>query len=384
MAFLKKRNPQMNPRYANITIDYMRNGEELGLRWDYAFFQMIVETASLKYTGDVRPQQNNFAGLGATGNGVRGESFPSVAKGVRAHLQHVLMYSGAKVINPVAERTRKVQEWQVLTKWQKSIKRPITFKDLTSKWSPGDRGYPRDIAKIGDIFFSEFCNGPDPQPELVAAARGGKAAPTQQANLQAAPSSQPATEPQANKPETKKVAEKVAEKPAAAPPAPSKKVPEKSQQTKQPSSSATQAAAKQPEKQPEKKKSAQAANVKVLNPTKAPETKSTEKKTEKPIKTADAGASAAAAGAATAQPPAKKKASNCRVWTASYGGSKAIIIKAQKSGVTNYTVLDVNKGKEKREAAAYIAAYAKGGTTIGQFNSPSAALDKAFQLCPEE
>ncbi len=80
----------------------------------------------------------------------------------------------------------------------------------------------------------------------------------------------------------------------------------------------------------------------------------------------------------------KPAAGKCRVWTASYGGSKAIIIKAEGDGLTNYTVLDVHAGKEQREAQAYINAYAKGGQTIGEFSSPTAALDKAFELCPEK
>ena len=66
-------------------------GEEFGIRWDMAFYQMILETGALSYwrghrSGDVKPEQNNFAGLGATGNGVRGESFKDVETGVRAHL----------------------------------------------------------------------------------------------------------------------------------------------------------------------------------------------------------------------------------------------------------------------------------------------------------
>jgi hypothetical protein len=32
---------------------------------------------------------------------------------------------------------------------------------------------------------------------------------------------------------------------------------------------------------------------------------------------------------------------------------------------------------------AYIAAYAKGGESVGAFTSQSKALDKAFELCPE-
>jgi hypothetical protein len=49
----------------------------------------------------------------------------------------------------------------------------------------------------------------------------------------------------------------------------------------------------------------------------------------------------------------------------------------------NYTVLDVNDGAEKREADAYISAYAKGGQSIGEFSTQSQALEKAFELCPE-
>ena len=79
------------------------------------------------------------------------------------------------------------------------------------------------------------------------------------------------------------------------------------------------------------------------------------------------------------EPPARK----CRVWTASYGGNKAIIIKAMAEKTVNYTVLDVNEGTEKREADAYISAYAKGGEAVGEFQSQSQALEKAFELCPE-
>ena len=118
MAYLKSRNDKLDAKYEVLATEYMRHGEALGLRWDYAFFQMLLETGYLKYTGDVKPEQNNFAGLGATGGGVRGESFKDVSTGARAHLEHLLMYSGQKVENPTAQRTRDVQDWGVLTAWQ--------------------------------------------------------------------------------------------------------------------------------------------------------------------------------------------------------------------------------------------------------------------------
>ena len=73
----------------------------------------------------------------------------------------------------------------------------------------------------------------------------------------------------------------------------------------------------------------------------------------------------------------------CKVWTASYGGGHSVIIRARADQQDNYTVLDVNEGSEKREAEAYISAYAKGGKTVGEFANPSQALDKAFELCPD-
>jgi hypothetical protein len=92
---------------------------------------------------------------------------------------------------------------------------------------------------------------------------------------------------------------------------------------------------------------------------------------------------ASAGGIAKQQPLVAQGAPKCRVWTASYGGQKAILIRVQSEGAVNYTVLDVNDGAEKREADAYIAAYARGGTIAGEFASPNQALDKAFELCPE-
>jgi len=369
MAFMKSRNPRMNPRYSDIATYYMRHGEELGLRWDIAYFQMLVETDSLKYTGDVKPKQNNFAGLGATGNGVRGESFEDVSSGVRAHLEHVLMYSGAYVENPVAQRTRKVQEWRVLTKWQRSLPKPITFTHLTRKWSPGDRSYSRDIKTIADVFYARFCDIADPAPELLAAARGNSGAATASAS-----SAPPAT-----------TAEDLVEKVIAK---------SKSETADRSALGAGSIAA-----QPEADTTAKAkSNIKVLNADTKPAVDEAAKRTAQSASVAGertaalaGGALKSAAGAVADKKPkpdadAKAKApdrSNCRVWTASYGGSRAIIIKAVNDGRTNYTVLDVNKGREKREVSAYIAAYAKGGKQIAEFDSPQAALDKAFSLCPE-
>ena len=74
----------MDPRYRDIARWYKHFGEAWNVRWDYAFYQMILETNALKYRrgdgrrGDVHEKQNNFAGIGATGNGAPGDRYPAI------------------------------------------------------------------------------------------------------------------------------------------------------------------------------------------------------------------------------------------------------------------------------------------------------------------
>ncbi len=344
MEFIKKRNPNLADKFSKIAVDYMRHGEALKIRWDQAFYQMLVETNYLKYGKDVSVGQNNFAGLGATGGGEPGERFATVSDGVKAHLQHILMYAGVTIDNPVAERTRKVQEWGILDKWRARIGRPLTFTDLTTKWSPGDRGYSRDIKVTGERYFKQLCNARDPHPEWIAEARGTGGTITQAVAANAADSA-------GNRNFAREAV-----------------VRGKREKVKSASALGAQTASS-------------SMSFKVLNSKQG----------------SNAGAASGATGASGTQktamvlpktgaptaPGNAGKKLKCNVFTASYGGQKAMIIKAVSNGVINYTVLDVNAGKEKRETQAYIAAYAKGGKTVGAFANQAQALDQAFKLCPE-
>lgn len=362
MSFLKSRNSRMDSRYDQLAVYYMRHGEDLGIRWDIAFFQMLLETANVAYTGDVNASQNNFAGLGAIGGGAKGESFPDIDRGVRAHLEHVLMYAGDTIENPVAERTRKVQEWDVLTSWRRRIKGPITFSHLGKQWAPGSRGYTSDIEAISDLFYDGICKNPDPQPQLVALARGERQT--------AAATKATTTVKTATASSADLVAAVISRRTQNAEPA-GLGGPDPSDKTAPAEMAATVVTTS--DEQP-----AEAMAATVINSQAPAGGKAANAAAPSAEKTA-----MVAGEAKKAAPAAKTEPKKCRVWTASYGGAKAIIIKAVSNDVINYTVLDVNAGKEKREAEAYIAAYAKGGETLEEFVSASAALDKAFELCPE-
>ncbi len=79
----------IHPQIASL---YAYWGARYGIRADLAFAQMLHETNSLRYGGLVQPWQNNFAGIGATGPGHPGYSYPSPEAGVIAHYQLLRYY----------------------------------------------------------------------------------------------------------------------------------------------------------------------------------------------------------------------------------------------------------------------------------------------------
>ena len=72
---------------------YYEECETEGIKAEVAFVQSMIETGFLQFGGSVKIEQFNFAGLGATGNGVSGNSFENVRIGIRAHVQHLKCYA---------------------------------------------------------------------------------------------------------------------------------------------------------------------------------------------------------------------------------------------------------------------------------------------------
>lgn len=70
-----------------------------GVKPEVVFAQAMLETGYLQFGGDVQVGQFNFAGLGATGGGVPGHSFDSVAEGLRAQVQHLKAYASDQPLN---------------------------------------------------------------------------------------------------------------------------------------------------------------------------------------------------------------------------------------------------------------------------------------------
>jgi hypothetical protein len=129
---------KVNPNAPDIVPFYKNVGGILGIRWGYAIAQAIKETGFFRYTGDVKAEQNNFAGIGATG-GVTGASFSTPELGVIAHLQHLFAYACDKplIMSVVDPRFSLVKRGSC-----------PTWESLNGRWAVPGVGYGEDVVRI--------------------------------------------------------------------------------------------------------------------------------------------------------------------------------------------------------------------------------------------
>ena len=130
-ALLLDGNPQAKD-YLHLAEIFLEEGKREGVRGDGAFCQSLIETGYFRFDGDVKPHQNNYAGIGATG-GVPGNSFPDPRTGIRAQIQHLKAYASTTplVLECVDPRYKYVSKGCA-----------PTFEQLSGKWAvPGYSGY---------------------------------------------------------------------------------------------------------------------------------------------------------------------------------------------------------------------------------------------------
>ena len=124
---------------------YYEEAEKEGIKAEVAFAQAMKETGWLQFKGDVKAEQYNFAGMGATGNRVTGESFKDVREGVRAQIQHLKAYGSTKNLNQtcVDNRFKYVERGcSIYVEWL-----GIPNNPKNKGWAAAD-GYGVDIVKM--------------------------------------------------------------------------------------------------------------------------------------------------------------------------------------------------------------------------------------------
>ena len=89
--------PTEDPKYIDylkkIILYYINESKRELVNHDVSIAQMLLETNYLRFTGQVRREQYNFAGIGAVNDRNVGSWFATERLGVRAHIQHLKGYA---------------------------------------------------------------------------------------------------------------------------------------------------------------------------------------------------------------------------------------------------------------------------------------------------
>lgn len=126
-------NSGAHERFIEIADYYWKYGEITGMRPEVLYGQAAKETAFGKYTGQVKPEQNNWAGIkikNATGDKPEDhETFATPEDGVRAHFNHMSQYVG---LAPVGEPHDRYYVLNSMA-WRGTVK---NVEQLGGKWAP--------------------------------------------------------------------------------------------------------------------------------------------------------------------------------------------------------------------------------------------------------
>lgn len=151
VAHLLKHNPtpkiSVSPK-ALVSYYYTEALHE-GIRPDVAFAQALKETGYFRYGGTVKPEQNNYCGLGTTNSKTKGAFFASARLGVRAHIQHLLAYATTKrpklaIVDPRYQTIRELYGKRTFSSWT----------DLNGRWAIPGKTYGQSILQV----FQQIAN----------------------------------------------------------------------------------------------------------------------------------------------------------------------------------------------------------------------------------
>ena len=96
-AYIRAVNPGVSQSVIDMIPFYLSEGKAEGVQGDIAFAQSCLETGNFTFKGSaVTLDQNNFAGIGVTQNGMKGNSWATAQLGIRAQIQHLKAYASTQ------------------------------------------------------------------------------------------------------------------------------------------------------------------------------------------------------------------------------------------------------------------------------------------------
>lgn len=149
--------PSVNCDVQAFAAYYIAEGAAEGVRGDVAFFQAMHETGWLKFGGQVSPEQNNFAGIGATNDGAAGATFETPEYGVRAQIQHLKAYACKEPLKLACVDPR----FGLVTRGCAPY-----WEGLDGRWAVPGIGYGANIVRLyGDALAKALAARPADGPE---------------------------------------------------------------------------------------------------------------------------------------------------------------------------------------------------------------------------
>ncbi|MBQ1856530.1 MAG: glucosaminidase domain-containing protein [Anaerovibrio sp.] len=138
-------NPKINCSLEELVAAYYQEAGDEGIRPDVALCQALKETGFFNYGNDVKPAQNNFCGLGATGNKEPGYSFYTPRRGVRAHIQHLIAYATTRM----PRKDMVDPRFSILVeKYPQYHGSAQYWPDLNGRWAVPGTTYGQEILKL--------------------------------------------------------------------------------------------------------------------------------------------------------------------------------------------------------------------------------------------
>jgi len=173
VKIFENRNSTKVERATRIAPLYIKYGKLFNIRADIAWAQMCHETGFLEFTGDVRPEQNNFVGIGATGGGVPGNSFATEELGIIAHYAHLAWYYYPDHINEYCTSQYDPRHFGD-THYRYTGDTTLGF--LNGRWAPGSNYTDKIVLFTNEIIQGIGETTLSPQQTVTAEAGEDKTA----------------------------------------------------------------------------------------------------------------------------------------------------------------------------------------------------------------
>lgn len=151
---------KLNCTLSQLVDMFISEGKKERVRGDIAFCQSLHETGFFRYGGQVLPEQNNYAGIGALNNSPIGKGawFTEPVLGVRAQIQHLKGYASKEPLNNKCVDPR----YQILVD-SDLLGIAANWEDLNGRWAVPGTNYGQRILEL----YNKALQLPQKSPSII-------------------------------------------------------------------------------------------------------------------------------------------------------------------------------------------------------------------------